>query len=96
MVCSLSDLRDKEIINIKTGKKLGYIDDVEINTETASVIAFVLYGRARFFGLFGRDDDLIIKCSEIEVIGEDAILVRLEEETISPKKRVFEFQNLYK
>ncbi|HOV41582.1 MAG TPA: PRC-barrel domain-containing protein, partial [Oscillospiraceae bacterium] len=49
MICSFQELRHKEVINIKTGAKLGYIDDIEVNVETASVIALVVYGRPRLF-----------------------------------------------
>jgi hypothetical protein len=31
MKCTLSDLRYKEVINTKTGQRLGYINDVEID-----------------------------------------------------------------
>lgn len=97
MICSLSDLKDKEIIDISTGKKLGYVDDVEFDTKTETILSFILYGSLRLFGLLGRDDDLIIRCKEIEVIGEDAILVKInEEDKIMPKKRTFNFENLYK
>ena len=96
MICSLSELRDKEVINIKTGAKLGYVDDIEINTDSATVIAIVVYGRPRFFGLFGRDEDMIIRCKEIEVIGEDTILIKLDEQEKVPKHRSFSFENLYK
>lgn len=96
MICSLSELKNKEVINIKNGAKLGYVDDVEINTETAAVIALVVYGRMRFLGLFGREEDMVIKCDEIEVIGEDTILIKPEEEEKIPKHRAFTFENLYK
>ena len=96
MICSLSELRDKEVINIKTGAKLGYVDDIEINTDNATVIALIVYGRPRFFGLLGRDEDMIIRCKEIEVIGEDTILIKLDEQEKVPKHRSFSFENLYK
>lgn len=96
MVCSLAELRDKEVIDIKTGAKLGFVDDIEINLERATVIALVVYGRPRFFGLLGRDDDIIIKCKEIEIIGVDTILIRMEEKEIKTKKHTFSFENLYK
>ena len=96
MVCSLAELRDKEVINIKTGAKLGYVDDVEINLESATVLALIVYGRPRFFGLLGRDEDIIIKCTEIEIVGEDTILIRTKEEEVKPKKRTFSLENLYK
>lgn len=96
MVCSLGDLRNKEVINIKNGAKLGYVDDVEINMADASVIALVVYGRPRFFGLFGREDDLIIKCDEIELIGEDTILVSYDDLRTHTKSRSFSVENLLK
>lgn len=96
MVCSLNELKRKEVININTGTKLGFVDDVEINTDTASVLALIVYGRPRLFGLLGRDDDMVIKCSEIKVIGEDTILISTEERLNTTNKRSFSFENLYK
>ncbi|NLZ46870.1 MAG: YlmC/YmxH family sporulation protein [Clostridiales bacterium] len=96
MICSLSDLRNKEVINIKTGLKIGYVDDVEINTSDATVIAFIVYGRPRFMGMLGKDDDIVIKCSSIELVGEDTILVNLQEETTLTKSRRFTVENLLK
>ncbi|MCL2018305.1 MAG: YlmC/YmxH family sporulation protein [Oscillospiraceae bacterium] len=75
MVCCFEDLRCKEIINIKTGCKIGYPDDIEFESCTAKVIKLIVYGRSRFFGLFGREDDIIIPWCDIEIIGEDTILV---------------------
>lgn len=76
MTCSLSDLRYKEVINVCDGTKLGYVDDVEFDTQRCAVVALIVYGRERFFGFFGRCDDIIIPFSEIVLIGEDTILVR--------------------
>lgn len=78
MVCRFDDLRCKEIINIKTGCKLGFPDDLEFETHTAKVCKLIVYGRAKFFGFLGRDEDFIIAWSDIEVIGEDTILVSCE------------------
>lgn len=75
MVYSFNDLRCKEIINVKTGARLGYPDDVEFDSCTSKICRIIVYGRARFFGLFGREDDFYIKWCDIEVIGEDTILV---------------------
>ncbi|HIZ56513.1 MAG TPA: YlmC/YmxH family sporulation protein [Firmicutes bacterium] len=72
------DLRSKEVINIKDGVRLGCVDDIEIDQKNAVILALVIYGRAKFFGLFGREDDLIIEWHNIEIIGEDTILVRFD------------------
>ena len=75
MPCRLQELRKKEVINAGTGCRIGYVDDLEIDTKCAKVIALVVYGRPRFFGLFGRDSDCMIAWEKIRLIGEDAILV---------------------
>ena len=75
MSISTEELKEKEVINILSGEKLGYADDFEIDTETGKVIALVILGRNRFFGLFGRDDNIVIPFSEIKLIGHDTILV---------------------
>lgn len=73
--CKVADLRHKEVINCHSGCRLGYVDDVEIDTVTARMLAIIIYGRPKFFGLFGRCDDLIIRWENIKLIGEDTILV---------------------
>jgi len=75
MTCAFEDLRNKEIIHVKTGSKIGYVDDVVFETRTAKVVELIVYGRSRFFGLFGREDDFVIPWSDIDVIGGDTILV---------------------
>lgn len=73
--CRIVDLRHKEVINSKTGCRLGCVDDVEVNTLDAKLISIIIYGRPKCFGLFGREDDIIINWSNIDLIGEDTILV---------------------
>lgn len=96
LICSLSDIRNKEVINVNNGVKLGYVDDVQINTDTASVLALIVYGQSRFFGLFGHDDDIVIKCEQIQLIGEDAILVVADDKKNATKSRQFSVENLLK
>ncbi len=75
MVCTIEDIRCKEIINIKSGRRIGYADDIEFDTCTAKICRIIVYGRNRFFGLLGREEDFTICWSDIEIIGEDTILV---------------------
>lgn len=95
MKCTLTALRNKEIINIKNGARLGYIDDLEFDTETSEVKSFVVYGRSRFFGLFGREDDIIITCGDIEIIGVDTVLISVDEAELA-KRQSNSFKNLLK
>ncbi|MDP4119905.1 MAG: YlmC/YmxH family sporulation protein [Bacillota bacterium] len=78
MTCRVVEIRHKEVINKKDGSRLGFVDDVEVDTLTAKVVALVIYGRLRWFGLLGRCDDIIICWDNIELIGEDTILVSFE------------------
>lgn len=96
MVCSLSELKNKEVVNVKNGLKIGYVDDIEIDTLSSSVISLVVYGRPRCMGILGREDDVIIKCNNIELIGEDTILVKFEERSLSTKSRNCTIENLLK
>ena len=77
MKCGLNDLRRKEVIDIATGERLGYIDDAVLDLETSEIESLTIYGRHRFFGLFGREDDVLIPCSDIRVVGTDVILIKL-------------------
>ena len=77
---SVIDLRYKEIINLNNGNRLGFVCDAEITLPEGRVTALVVPGPARFFGLFGRGEDLVIPWERITKIGEDIILVELEGE----------------
>lgn len=96
MVCSFSSLRNKEIVNVKTGMKIGYADDIELDTADASIVSLIVYGKVRAFGLAGRDDDIIIKCSDIVLIGEDTILVELDDGFKASKNATYKVDNLLK
>lgn len=96
MVCGLNDLKRKEVIDITNGERLGFIDDIEIDTESSGVMALIIYGRPRFFGILGRDDDIVVKCDEIAVIGKDTILIRQENTNNVTKRHGFSLENLYK
>lgn len=75
MLCTLSDLRSKEIVDTKTGVILGRADDIQFDSETSNIISMIIYGRPKFFGFLGRDTDIAVKFEDISLIGKDAILV---------------------
>ena len=84
MRCKITDIKNREVIHVKTGIRLGYVNDFEIDTSEARLLGIIIFGRLKCFGLFGREDDLFIRWSEIKVIGEDTILVDC---SIGPKKK---------
>ena len=75
MHCCVTDLRCKDVICRADGKRIGNICDVDVDTCTGQVTAIVIYGRNRWFGLFGHEDDIRIRWEDIEVIGDDAVIV---------------------
>ena len=77
--CRLADLRCKEVINIHNGFRLGYVHDVIIDTVTGCLVAILVPGPCKFFGVFGREDDYYIPWDCIKKIGDDIILVHVEE-----------------
>ena len=74
--CRLFELGEKEVIDLGSGARLGYVYDAEIDGETGQIRAFFTPGKARFFGLLGREEDTCIPWENVEKIGSDLILVR--------------------
>ncbi len=78
MVCRIAELRNKQVVCIKNGCVLGFISDVNINSDDGCIEAIIIYGRLRLFGLFGREDDIIIPWRDIAVIGQETVLVETD------------------
>lgn len=72
----VQELCRKEVINLYNGIFLGRICDVEIDTQSAAVTHLIIAGRLRFLGLLGREEDIRIPWEDVDVIGDDGILVR--------------------
>jgi len=77
-----ADLKQKEVINVADGRRLGFVCDVEIDLESGRIEATVLPGGGRLFGIIGRDSEFIIPWDRIKKIGEDIILVDMDERFI--------------
>ena len=84
MLYSFAEFRSKEVIDVGNGEKLGYVDDLEFDAQSAAVAAFVIRGRERLFGLLGREQDLMIPFRQIQLIGTDTILVVRDQERAKP------------
>ena len=72
---TIRELCEKEIVQLEKGICLGRADDLVFNPATARLESLILLGRPRMLGLLGRDESLTIPWQEIEIIGEDAVLV---------------------
>ncbi len=95
MVCRISDLRYKEVVNVRDGSCLGCVNDIEVDTVTARVCSLIIYGKCKLLGLFFREDDIIINWCDIEVIGEDTILVNMNCDRVTRRARQSLFGRIF-
>lgn len=74
---TLREIHKKDVIQIDTGACLGRIDDLFFDRDTSEVESFLMLGRPKWFGLFGkREESLTIPWHDVVCFGVDVILVR--------------------
>ena len=71
----ISEIKQKEVININDGRRLGIVNDVEINMETGELEAIIIPGSGKLLGFFSKENDIVINWSSIKKIGVDVVLV---------------------
>ena len=76
----LSEIREKEVININTGERMGFVDDFEINMEKGYIDALVISNSGKMLGIFSKSVDVIIQWNNIVRIGTDTILVDYQDQ----------------
>ena len=79
MQLRIADLRNKEVVNISDGQKLGNVEDVLVETGSGRVVALVVPGPCRVLGLLFPSEDYIIPWESILRIGDDLILIDLHD-----------------
>lgn len=77
-ICSFSELKNKEVVNICDGKRLGYVTDAEIDVECGRLISLIMPSESKLFSLSRCEPVRVLWC-DIERIGDDVILVRRAE-----------------
>ncbi len=78
------ELKEKEVINCKDCKRLGYIADIEIDCATGKIIAIIVPGPGKMFSCFGTCTEFYIRFCNIVKIGPDIVLVDINEEQLPP------------
>ena len=78
MKCTLSDLRCKEVINVATGQRLGYICDAEFDMNDGRILSLIVPGERKMGGLIPGDRDYVIPWNGIVRMGKDIILVNAD------------------
>lgn len=69
------DFRKKEVINIKDGKRLGFVQDVTADLKTGTIESIIVPGTSKGFGLFYNNEELCIPWDAIKCISDEIILV---------------------
>jgi YlmC/YmxH family sporulation protein len=74
--CSTAELREKEIINLCDGMRLGYANDFEFDLTDGRITALLL-NQQKGFSCLTKCETIRIPWDRIECIGEDTVLVKL-------------------
>ena len=72
---TVSELQKKEVINIHTGERLGFVYDIEIDEENGKIISLRIPAPNKLFNFFTKNEDYIIPWDSIKKIGNDIILI---------------------
>ena len=71
-----SELREKEVVNLCDGTRLGSPSEFEFCVSDGKIASMIIPRPSGFLGL-SHANDLTIPWNKIECIGEDTILVRV-------------------
>lgn len=74
------ELREKDVVNIADGKKLGRIIDMALN-RCGKIIGVIVPSEKRFLRQITSGDSIFIPWQNICKIGDDVILVELSVQT---------------
>jgi len=77
---SLSELKNKDVVNVCNGNRMGKVMDIEFCVETGQIEAIVVPGGFDFLALVrGEKKGLVIPWHQIVCFGSDIILVQVNE-----------------
>ncbi len=72
MELSFDELKEKEVINLSNGKRLGHIVDLIFDLKETKVRGIIVPGEKK---LFKKSEDIFISFRQIKTIGDDVVLV---------------------
>lgn len=72
----ISDLQEKDVVDVSDGKKIGNI--IDVNIDSNGNMNGILVEKYRFLLSLFSSNTVEIKWNQIEKIGKDVILVKLE------------------
>ena len=90
MSTKISDLLERQIVNIADGKCLGNVKDIELNLKRSMIQTLILPGPGGLRGILQNQGELRIPWQNVVRIGIDVVLIDMpelveEELHLSPK-----------
>jgi sporulation protein, ylmC/ymxH family len=77
-IMTLSDIEEKDVINVVTGERIGFVSSLKIDTNSGQIIAITVQPSMRFMSFFSKDDEaVVVPWNQILKIGEDVIIVNV-------------------
>lgn len=73
------ELRQKDVINCKTGERLGFVIDLEFELENGCICFLIVPKAEKLIRCFGKNQIYRIPYKKIFKIGHDTILVDINE-----------------
>lgn len=70
----LSDIQNKDVVDIATGERIGNVIDVEISSDTGNILKMIIFEKKGFINTL-RGEESYISWQQIKKIGADVILV---------------------
>ncbi len=74
------DFKNKEVINVHDGRRLGYVCDVEVDITEGVLKSIVVPGSSggKWLPWGPQPKDIVIAWNRIKIIGDDLILVDID------------------
>ncbi|MDD3746445.1 MAG: YlmC/YmxH family sporulation protein [Anaerostipes sp.] len=73
------ELREKDVINCKTGDKLGNVIDIEFDPNTGCILFLIVPKMNHILSCFSKNATYVIPYKRIVKLGKDTILVDIIE-----------------
>lgn len=79
-VMLLSEIEEKDVINMVTGERIGFVSSLQIDVNSGQIRAVTVQPSGKMLNFFMKDDDSVyIPWDKIVKIGEDVIIVNVQE-----------------
>ena len=71
----LYDLKQREVINIRDGSRVGFVSDLIVDCEEGSVAKLIVPCATKLFGMLAPEQEYHIPWEKVKQIGDDVLLV---------------------